>query len=148
MPVITNSVRVRCTPEEAFDFLSDHRAELEWNPRCRAMEKLTDGPVGVGTRYRAKWKGSPHVELETVAFDRPHSWTTHNGGPLEVRFTCTVEPDPVGTRLQVEFEPTPHGPLRLVFPLLLRSLRRDELANMTHLREALERRSRDRPPPH
>ena len=41
------------------------RAELEWNPRCRAMEKLTDGPVGVGTRYRAKWKGSPHVELET-----------------------------------------------------------------------------------
>ena len=84
MPVIRNSVILRCPPEVVFDYLSDHRAELEWNPKCERMEKLTEGPVGLGTRYRAKWKSSPSVELETVAFERPHSWTMHNGGPIEV----------------------------------------------------------------
>ena len=42
MPVIRNSVVLRCPPEVVFDYLSDLRAELEWNPRCQVMEKLTE----------------------------------------------------------------------------------------------------------
>ena len=141
MPVIRNSVVLRCSQEVAFDFLSDHRAELEWNPKCQSMEKLTEGPVGVGTRYRAKWKGSPFVELETMAFDRPRSWTMHNGGPIEVTFTCCLESVPEGTRLDASFEPTPHGWFQLIFPLFLVMLRRDEKANMRHLRDAVDRRT-------
>jgi len=137
--VIRNSVILRCSPEVAFDYLSDHRAELEWNPKCETMEKLTEGPVGLGTRYRAKWKSSPYVELETVAFDRPHSWTTHNGGPIEVRFTCRLEPALEGTRLYATFEPTPHGWFRLIFPIFLIVIRREERANMGHLRYAVDR---------
>lgn len=142
MPVIRNSVVIRCTPEEAFDYLSDHRAELEWNPHCELMDKLTDGPVGLGTKYRAKWKRSPQVELETVAYDRPHRWRMHNGGPIEVTFTCRLEPVPgAGTRLYAEFEPKPHGWFRLVFPIFLLAIRREERANMVRLRDALERRT-------
>ena len=84
MTVISNSVEIRCTTEQAFDYLSDHRSELEWNPGIESIEKLTDGPVGLGTRYLAKWKSAPKaVEVETTAFDRPHGWTVHNGGPVE-----------------------------------------------------------------
>lgn len=144
MPVIRNSVILRCAPEVAFDYLSDHRAELEWNPKCESMEKLTEGPVGLGTRYRAKWKASPSVELETVAFQRPHGWTMHNGGPIEVTFTCRLEPVPEGTRLEASFEPTPHGWFWLVFPLFLVMMRREEKANMAHLRDAVERRAEAR----
>ena len=139
MPEIRNSVVLRCSPEVAFDYLSDHRSELEWNPKCRSMEKLTEGPVGVGTRYRAKWTSGPFVELETVAFDRPRAWTMHNGGPIEVTFTCRLEPAAEGTRLHASFEPTPHGWFRLAFPLFLVMMRRDEKANMAHLRDAVER---------
>ena len=32
MTIISNSTVIRCTPEEVFDYLSDHRSELEWNP--------------------------------------------------------------------------------------------------------------------
>jgi hypothetical protein len=141
MPVIHNSVVVRCTPEEAFDYLSDPRAELEWNPKCEVMEKLTDGLVGVGTTYRAKWKSSPNVELVTMAYDRPRSWTMHNGGPLEVNFTCRVTPVPEGTRLDVSFEPIPHSWFRLIFPVFMILMRREERANMDLIRNALERRS-------
>lgn len=141
MPVIKNSVLIRCSPEETFDYLSDHRAELEWNPKCEVMEKLTDGPVGLGTRYRAKWKSGPYVELETVAFDPPRTWTMHNGGPIEVTLTCHLEPVAEDTRLHAEFEATPHGWFRLIFPIFLLFMRREERANMGHLRDAVERRS-------
>jgi hypothetical protein len=141
MSVIRNSVILRCTPEVAFDYLSDLRAELEWNPSCQSMEKLTEGPVGVGTRYRAKWKSGPPVELEIVAFDRPHGWTAHNGGPVEVTFTCRLEPVSEGTRLHAAFEPRPHGWFRLIFPAFLVMIRRQEKANMDHLRDAVERRA-------
>lgn len=144
MPVIKNSVILRCSPEVAFDYLSDLRAELEWNPRCQSMEKLTEGPVGLGTKYRAKWKSSPYVDLETVAFDRPRGWTVHNGGPIEVGFTCRLEPAPEGTRLDASFEPTPHGWFRLIYPIFLIIIRREEKANMRHLREALDRRAEAR----
>jgi hypothetical protein len=141
MSVITNSVVIRCTPEEAFDYLSDLRSELEWNPKCKLMEKVGEGPVGLGTRYRARWKGSPQLEMETVAYDRPRMWTMHNGGPIEVTFTGRVEPVSEGTRFHAEFEPRPHGWFRLVFPLFLLAIRRDEAANMGHIRAALERKT-------
>lgn len=119
MSVIRNSVVIQCKREDAFDYLSDHRAELEWNPKCTVMEKVTDGPAGLGTRYQARWKGSPFIEMETVAYDRPRAWTMHNGGPLDVTFTCRLEPVPEGTRLDAEFEPRPHGWFRLLFPIYL-----------------------------
>ena len=144
MPAIRNSVVLSCRPEEAFDYLSDHRAELEWNPKCEVMDKLTEGPVELGTRYRAKWKSSPYVELETVAFDRPRSWAMHNGGPIEVSFTCRLEPVPEGTRLHASFELRPHGRFWLIFPIFLLQIRHEERANMGLLRDAVERRSQAR----
>ena len=138
MTVIRNSTMIRCTPEQAFDYLSDMRNELEWNPAAESIEKLTDGPVGVGTRFRAKWKGGPPVEVVMLRYDRPDAWEGHNGGPLEVAFRARLEPVTEGTQLSVEFDARPHGWFRVAFPLLLPGLRRGEKANMTYVREALE----------
>ncbi len=95
------------------------------------------------SKYRAKWKSSPYVVLETVAYDRPPSWTVHNDGPIDVTFTCRLEPVPEGTRLHADFEPRHHGWFRLVFPIFLLVIRREEKANMGHLRDALERRAHE-----
>ena len=142
MALIRNSVVIRCTPETAFDYLVDLRNELEWNPAVETVEKVTDGPVGLGTRFRAKWKSAPQpVEVELVEFDRPRGWVGHNGGPIEVTLTIRLETVPEGTRLTAAFDARPHGPIRLVFPLLLRRLRAEEAANMIHLRDAVERRT-------
>ena len=46
---------IRRSPEEVFEYCSDLRSELHRNPKVKYVEKLTDGPVGVGTRYRAGW---------------------------------------------------------------------------------------------
>lgn len=137
MTVIRNSTPIRCTPEQAFDYLSDMRNELEWNPAVESVEKVSDGPVAVGTRFRAKWKGGPPVDVTVVEYDRPRTWENHNDGPIAVNFKAHLEPITEGARLSVEFDARPHGWFRLIFPLFLRRLRRDEKANMTYIREAL-----------
>jgi uncharacterized protein YndB with AHSA1/START domain len=38
---------------EVFEFVADQRNEPQYNPLMRLSEKITDGPIGVGTRFRA-----------------------------------------------------------------------------------------------
>lgn len=141
MTVIRNSTVLSCTPEEAFDYLPDIRSELEWNPDCQLAEKITDGPLGLGTKFRAQWKGSPLVEVEIVDYQRPRAWRSYTNGPLEIIFTATLEPVAEGTRLSVDFDARPHGWFRLVFPAFVLFARRAEKANMTRLRQVFERRA-------
>ncbi|WP_299928829.1 hemerythrin domain-containing protein [uncultured Nocardioides sp.] len=142
MVVITNQAVAACPPEELFDYCVDLRNELEWNPTAKSMEKLTDGPVGVGTRFLARWKGAPSaIEVECLEFDRPLRWVHDNGGPIAVTFTGTVEPVDGGSLLRVRFDARPRGWFRPVFPAFVVMARRQERANMTYLREAVERRT-------
>ena len=140
MALISNSVTIACDVEEAFDYLSDHRNELDWNPGIETIEKVTEGPIGLGTRFRAKWKSSPQLTLEIIDYDRPHHWATHNGGPIEATVRFRLEQVEGGTRLYADFEAVPHGLFRLIFPMFLARLRKEERANMTYLRQALEER--------
>ena len=73
--LIENVIEIARTPEDVFDYLSDMGNEVRWNPDCVSMEQLTDGPVGVGTRFRAKWKQGPVVFTEVTAYERPRNWT-------------------------------------------------------------------------
>ena len=140
MPVINSSVRIECSPEAVFESVSDPRSELDWNPKVRVMEKITEGPVGVGTRFKAKWTKSPLVELEITSFDRPRGWSYRNGGAISVILTISLEPLDGGraTMLRSTFDATPHGPIKLIFPLLLASLRREEAQNMQLVKKRLE----------
>ena len=47
--------------EEVFDFVADERNEPRYNPKMRLAEKISDGPIGLGTRFRA----------QTVSMGRP-----------------------------------------------------------------------------
>ena len=140
MAVIENSVQIERSPEEVFDYLVDLRNELEWNPDVQSMEKLTDGPIGLGTRYVAKWKQSGLIEVECTRFERPQRWAYTNGGPVSVVFDVTLTPQESGTLLASLFEAHPNGLTRLFFPILLQALKRGEKQNMRCIKAALENR--------
>lgn len=145
MAVIENRVQIDCSPEDVFDYLVDLRNELEWNPDAQSMEKLSDGPIGVGTRFLAKWKQSQLIEVECTRFDRPHGWAYTNGGPLSVVFDVTLTAQGSGSLLTSRFDARPHGLLRLYFPLLLQALKRGEKQNMRCIKAALEQTGAGRP---
>ena len=142
MAVITNQTTVAGTSEEPVDHYVDIRSELEWNPAAVSMEKLTEGPVGVGTKLLAGWKGAPSViEDECLEFDRPPRRVRDNRGPIAVTFTGNVEPVDGGSLLSGRFGARPRGWFWLVFPLFVVTARRQERASMMRLREAVERRA-------
>ena len=134
-------MEIRRSLEEVFDYLSDPRNELEWNPKVEVMEKLTDGPLGVGSRFRAKWTKSKVVTMECTKYDRPHAWCYVNDGPITVELNIELSATGgLATLLNSRFEAHPHGAFRLIFPLFLIMIKREEARNMQLLRQALESR--------
>ena len=141
LAVIENTVEIARTPEAVFDNLSDQGNELHWNPDCVSMEKLTTGPVDVGTRFRAKWKQGPAVETECTRFERPRMWRYETGGQISVVLPVTLEPTPSGgTRMTSHGEWTANGWFGLVFPVFVPVMRRAERGVVANARRALEER--------
>ncbi len=130
---------IRRPPQDVFDYCSDLCSELQWNPKVKYVEKLTDGPVGVGTRYRAQWVNSGPTAVEVVAFDRPYSWqTTATARGMSIRFQGSVTDAGPGTRYSAYLKLQPRRLAWLVAPLALLAMRRQDQQNMDRIREALE----------
>jgi uncharacterized protein YndB with AHSA1/START domain len=90
--------------EEVFDFVADARNELRYNPPLRRSDKVTNGPVGVGTRFAALHHGHRfpfEMTITVTDYDRPHrlGWT-RSTPPAEIRGTLTFETVTGGTRLR------------------------------------------------
>lgn len=137
--LIENSIEIARTPEDVFDYLSDMGNEVRWNPDCLSMEQLTAGPVGLGTRFRAKWKQGPVIFTEVTAYERPHSWTYTNGGSIACILSFTLESTSSGgTRLTARGLWSASGLARLFFPIFIREMRKAEVQTVSHARRALE----------
>jgi carbon monoxide dehydrogenase subunit G len=134
---IRNQVVVQRPRQEVFDRLSDPRSELQWNPKVELMEALDD-ELFVGARFRAKWKLSKPMTLTITRFDRPDGWSHSNDGPIEVDLDVDLEDHPEGTLLRSSFRPRAHGIARLMFPVFLFMIRREEKDNMRYLKGWLE----------
>jgi deazaflavin-dependent oxidoreductase (nitroreductase family) len=126
-------------PAEVFEFCSDLRSELQWNPKAKYIEKLTDGPVEVGTRYRARWANSGPTTVEIVQFNRPHMWETNaTAKGMAIRFQGTVTDAGPGARYTADLELHPTGLAWLIAPLALLAMRRQDQQHMHRIRQALE----------
>jgi uncharacterized protein YndB with AHSA1/START domain len=130
---------IRRPPEDVFDYCSDLRSELGWNPKVKYIEKLTDGSIGVGTRYRAQWANSGPTTVEVMQFDRPRRWETKaKARGMSIRFQGTVTHAAPGARYTASLELHPERLAWLVAPLALLAMRRQDQKNMSRIRQALE----------
>ena len=126
-------------PEVVFDYLADACNEPFWLPGAQAVEKTSDGPVGLGTTFLGQYKRAGRVELELVRFERPRRVTFRARSRI-VDFDDDVEltREEDVTRLAAALTAHPRGGMRLVAPLMARTMRRQFAANWDHLRGALE----------
>jgi uncharacterized protein YndB with AHSA1/START domain len=112
-------------PERAFDFFVDFRNEPAWNPDCLTVEKTSDGPIEVGTTFTGKMKRIGPSESEIVALDRPrHCSVVDRSRGAEGTFDFHFTPHDGGTRVEVTMRMQPHGPMRLLQPLMARMVKR------------------------
>lgn len=118
--------------ETVFDVVADERNEPRYNPGLLKAEKLTDGPVGAGTRFHAVHRGRRRpVDLDVglTEYDRPRRLGSVSTTPtFEARGALTFEQVAGGTRMRWDWEIRPTGALRLLGPLVGVVGRRQERA--------------------
>lgn len=138
---ITGEIVIERPVEEVFDLVADERNEPRYNRRMLQAEKISPGPVGLGTRFRAEFasRGRPVAVTELTAYDRPRRLASETRmAALAVAGTLTFDELPEGTRMRWDWELAPRGPLALAGPLVALVGRRQERENWESLKRFLE----------
>jgi hypothetical protein len=134
--------------DEVFDFVADARNEPLYNARMLRAEKLTPGPIGVGTRFRdqiASMGRPAEIAIEIIDYERPRRLTDSiRLSTMDIRGGLTFDPVPGGTRMRWSWELMPRGVFKLMTPLVARLGPRQEQriwASLKRVMEAQEARS-------
>ena len=73
--MVEAEVNIDRSPADVFDYCSDLRHKPEWNSMMKRIEKVTDGPIGVDTRYATKCVKGPPMVMKCVRYERPTQWS-------------------------------------------------------------------------
>lgn len=139
MKPVINSVTIRRSVQDVFDYCSDLANERFWNPHLVSVEALSDGPIVEGTRFRCQWRGGPPTECEYLVVDRPRHWEIYaSARGMDIAFAGDVEPTDDGARLTITMTLLPKGLFRLLGPMIRRGFQKKEEKNLASLRAALE----------
>jgi hypothetical protein len=68
------TVESSATPEAAFDLIADFGNIMAWDPGIGSAERLDDGPLGVGSRFRVESVFGPRripLEYEVLEWVEP-----------------------------------------------------------------------------
>jgi carbon monoxide dehydrogenase subunit G len=130
--------------EEVFDFVADERNEPRYNPRMLRAEKISRGPIGAGTRFRAEMSGRRRpvaMTIEFTGYERPRRLSsTTRLSAMEIHGGLAFDPVPRGTRVRWEWNVEARGLLKLMSPVVAWIGRRQERTVWANLKRLLEAR--------
>jgi uncharacterized protein YndB with AHSA1/START domain len=137
----TNTITIKRRPDEVFTFLAHFENVPLWNYAIAETRKITDGPVGVGSRYR-QTRTLPTRSEETFAvteFEPVRTLSIGGGlGPFEGEIRYLLERVGNATVLTNTMTLQPSGPLRLIAPLAAPRVKAAVAANLDTLKQILE----------
>ena len=139
---ISGEILINRPVEQVFDYVADQRNEPIYNPRMLHSEKITGGPIGVGTRFRAMAQSRRReieMLIEVTEYQRPRRFGSRTTmSSVDIDGGLTFEPVNGATRMSWSWDVRPRGSLRLLAPLVARLGRRQEQTIWTALRDQLE----------
>ena len=142
MARINGEIVIERPLEVVFYFVSDERNEPSYNPQMLSVEKLSPGPIGSGTQFRAQMKSRSRtlpLLLEFTMFERPvrlGSHSTFSGVTIDGDLTFEAVGD--STLMRWVWNITPSGALKLLTPLVVWMGRRQEARIWSDLKRCLE----------
>lgn len=139
---VESTLEISCPVDEVFAFVADQTNAPKWQKGLREVRRLTDGPIGVGSRHefvrrfagRELASRNRFVAFEEgrfVRFEIPEGWLTGHASYL-------TEPSAGGTVLTSRMSFRAHGLAVLLEPLLTRILARDSRRDEQRLKRLLE----------
>jgi hypothetical protein len=128
--------------EEVFDFVADERNEPRYNQRMLLAEQISEGPVGLGTRFRTELKTMGRTMpmiVEFTGYERPWRLASlTRSSMMETAGALRFEPVPGGTRMSWSWDVWPRGVLKLMAPIVGVIGRRQEQGIWGNLKRLLE----------
>lgn len=129
-------------PADVFDFVADSENAPKIVPSVKSMVKLTEGPVRAGTRYRETrlMNGKEQsAELEVVDYvpGRKYAMKNETDG-IETVYRYTFQPDADGTRLDLICEVRARGLKKLMLPVVVAVLKKEDGDHLHRLKQAIE----------
>ena len=117
---------VEASPQEVFAVAADFPNAARVIQAIEKVEMLTEGPVGVGTRFRetrTMFGKEATEEMEVAVFEPPHRYVLHaeSHGSKYVS-GLTFEPEDAGTRVTMHFDAEPLTFFAKVMSLLMKPM--------------------------
>ena len=142
MKPVELSVLINRPLEACFAYLTDLANDLEWRREWIEAEKTSDGPHGVGARYRltgALLGRRIATEYETIVYEptRLAAWKAVSG-PLPLSFSRAFEAVEGGTRVTMRYEGEMRGLLNLAGPVIAGIGRRQLEGDFPKLKQLME----------
>ena len=137
----SNTITINCPQPAVFAYLADFENVPQWNYAIEATQKITEGPVGVGSRYR-QTRTLPRRSDETfevITFEPEHALAIRGDvGPFHGDIAYVLEPVGDGTTLTNTVDLRARGPLAVVAPLASSRVKTAVAGNLDVLRQILE----------
>jgi len=132
---VSDSVTIAKPPPEVFAAIENPEVQITYDGQMfKAVEKLTDGPIGKGTRFRGTFKGMGKVEYTYDEFE-PNQLIQHAVkmpfGQSRHRFEITPEGDSSRLTQSISVEPNILG--RIMWPLIMRRMMRKRVSTLNSL---------------
>jgi uncharacterized protein YndB with AHSA1/START domain len=135
------SIHLNRPVEQVFAFLIDPNNLRTWQSTLVENEQLTEKPMRVGTRFREVRQMGPRqteVQAEITDFEPNKRFATKTLTKPQVTVSYSFEPENSGTQLNYKFIMQTSGFMRLLEPLIARSIKKDSHSDFEKLKHVLE----------
>src|SRR5918996_167622 len=135
------SIHLNQPVEQVFAFLVDTGKLSTWQSNLIKSEPLTKGPLRTGSRFREIRRinnKEEEIEAEITALEPNKRLETKTVTKPQARVSYSLDPEQGGTRLKYKFVLETSGLMRLLEPMIARSIKKDTEADFETLKRVLE----------
>jgi carbon monoxide dehydrogenase subunit G len=127
---------------EVWDFMIDLENMPNWMPTVKRLEKLTEGPMRLGTRFRETRiiNNKEHsAEIEITEFEEPDKYAaTADEKGIRCTYHYTFAPEDQGTRVNLVAEVQARGLAKLFTPLFVKMMKKMDGGHLADAKRAME----------
>ncbi len=141
--MITHEVTIHLDKpvEQVFAFLMDTTQLTTWQTNLIKIDKITEGPLRMGSRFqevRRLGRRESEIQGEITAFELNKRFETKTLAKPQVTVSYFLQPEDGGTRVKHKFVMLTNGFMRLLEPLIAKSIREENDADFKNLKRVLE----------
>jgi hypothetical protein len=140
--LVQGDITINRTIDEVFDFVADECNEPKYNPKMIRAEMVTQGPIGVGSKFHTVMTGvgrGADMTVELTEFSRPRRLGSRTQIPqMDMSGTLLFEPQGQNTKMKWLWNIEPRGFYKLLGPIVRRIGERQERTIWTGLKKVME----------